>query len=66
MTFPPTKLRLELEEAKRHLQTVIEAETPTPSVKVTSEAVEPERQALSKLNTLLGKSSVPQLSLIHI
>tara|TARA_Y100000991_G_scaffold35212_1_gene23601 strand:+ start:11029 stop:13056 length:2028 start_codon:yes stop_codon:yes gene_type:complete len=60
MTFPPTKLRLELEEAKRHLQTVIEAETPTPSVKVTSEAVEPERQALSKLNTLLGKSSVPQ------
>ena len=60
MTSPPTKLRLELEEAKRHLRTGIETETPSEEAPATSAPLQPGRQALSKLNTLLGTSSVPQ------
>lgn len=60
MTSPPTKLRHELEEAKRHLRTVIDPESPSAEVPATSPPLQSERQALSKLNTLLGKSSVPQ------
>ena len=60
MTSPPTKLRLELEEAKRHLLTAIEDKSLSTEEPGTSTPKQPERQALSKLNTLLGKSSVPQ------
>jgi chromosomal replication initiation ATPase DnaA len=60
MTSPPTKLRLELEEAKRHLRTAIEDESFSTEGPATLTSNQPERQALSKLNTLLGKSSVPQ------
>jgi chromosomal replication initiation ATPase DnaA len=60
MTSPPTKLRLELEEAKRHLRTAIRDESSSSKEPATPSPAQSERQALSKLNTLLGKSSVPE------
>ncbi|DAC09486.1 MAG TPA: hypothetical protein D7H88_01370, partial [Candidatus Poseidoniales archaeon] len=60
MTSPPTKLRLELEEAKRHLRTAIRDESSSSKEPATPPPAQSERQALSKLNTLLGKSSVPE------
>lgn len=59
MTRPPTKLRAELEQAKQHLRTAIDPSATTPPA---SEAIPPSptgRRALSKLNTLLGTTVVP-------
>lgn len=60
MTSSHTKLQSELEDAKRHLRTAIEAGVATTAKPTQPAASGPQRQALSKLNTLLGKSSVPQ------
>lgn len=61
MTPPPTKLRAELEEAKRHLRNAIETAASTPSPEVHPPAPAPSgRPALSKLNTLLGTTVVPE------
>ena len=60
MTESPTKLRTQLEEAKRQLRDSIHAQhaaTP-PSTKPLAAA--DERPARSKLNTLLGKTSVAE------
>lgn len=63
MNSPPTKLRAQLEEAKRQLRDSIHAQqstsTPAPPSIENSGAGE-EHPARSKLNTLLGKTSVPQ------
>ncbi len=60
MTKSPTKLRTQLEEAKRQLRDSIHAQhaAKTPSTK--PPAAVDERPARSKLNTLLGKTSVAE------
>ena len=61
MTSPPTKLRAQLEEAKRQLRDSIHAQQNTSASPSNEQAgAEKERPARSKLNTLLGKTSVPQ------
>ena len=61
MTPPPTKLRAELEEAKHHLRNAIETAASTPAPEVDSPTPVPSgRPALSKLNTLLGTTVVPE------
>ncbi len=62
MTPPPTKLRTQLEEAKRQLRDSIHAQhvTDGPSVEPSTPSDAHQRPARSKLNTLLGKTSVPR------
>ncbi|MEL0266377.1 MAG: DnaA/Hda family protein [Candidatus Poseidoniales archaeon] len=61
MTPPPTKLRAELEEAKQHLRNAIDSANSPPSEETTSPSRPPAgRPALSKLNTLLGTTVVPE------
>ena len=60
MTSHPTKLRTELEEAKRHLREVIETVRAEPTSEGMTEATDDQRPAQSKLNTLLGTTTVPQ------
>ena len=59
MTSSPTKLRAELEEAKQHLRAAIGASEPRPTAPKEVPASESGRPALSKLNTLLGTTTVP-------
>ena len=65
MTASPTKLRSELEDAKRHLRSaVVTASTsPPPSAPVGESTASNQRPAMSKLNTLLGTKVVPDRSL---
>ena len=65
MTAPPTKLRSELEDAKRHLRSaVVSASTaPSPSPPDGASSASNQRPAMSKLNTLLGTKVVPDRSL---
>ena len=60
MTTPPTKLRSQLEEAKRQLKDSIHARDVALPPPVEARVLNEERPARSKLNTLLGKTSVPQ------
>ncbi|MEC7634794.1 MAG: hypothetical protein VYD58_00165, partial [Candidatus Thermoplasmatota archaeon] len=60
MTSHPPKLRTELEEAKRHLREAIETVRAEPTSEGTTEATDDQRPARSKLNTLLGTTTVPQ------
>ena len=60
MTSSHTRLQSELEDAKRHLKTAIAAEVEPTASPAEPAASGPQRKALSKLNTLLGTSSVPQ------
>ncbi len=59
MTSPPTKLRSELEDAKRRLQGSIHARQSAGSESVPKQEAT-QRPARSKLNTLLGKNTVPE------
>ena len=59
MTSHPTKLRTELEEAKRHLREAIETAKAEPTPKGVTEATDDQQPARSKLNTLLGTTTVP-------
>ena len=65
MTAQPTKLRSELDEAKRHLRSLIASagESTTSAELVEEPTTHDRRPALSKLNTLLGTTTVPQRSL---
>ena len=61
MTPPPTKLRAELEEAKQHLRSAIESAATASSSETKPSPSSPSgRPALSKLNTLLGTTVVPE------
>ena len=65
MTAQPTKLRSELDEAKRHLRSLIASagESTTSAELVEEPTTHDRRPALSKLNTLLGTTTVPRRSL---
>lgn len=64
MTVQPTRLRAELEEAKRQLEDSIHVrKQTTTSQPEAPPAVGDERPALSKLNRLMGKTSVPKRGL---
>ena len=64
MTVQPTRLRAELEEAKRQLEDSIHVRKQTTTFQPEAPpAVGDERPALSKLNRLMGKTSVPKRGL---
>ena len=60
MTSTPTKLRTQLEEAKRQLRDSIHLQQTNAGPVEEPPAQAQQRPARSKLNTLLGKTSVPQ------
>ena len=59
----PTKLRAELENAKRHLKSRIGSLPLRNGVEEPEPTTSPQRPALSRLNTLLGKTTVASNSL---
>jgi len=59
----PTKLRAELENAKRHLKSRIGSLPLKNGVEEPEHTTSPQRPALSRLNTLLGKTTVASNSL---